>query len=84
MELADVLGLTSGILTSIRFLPQVHKTLKMRETRDISVWFLIIVAAQAILLMFYGYVKPDRWILYMNVVPGICSFILLYFKWRYR
>lgn len=84
MELVDVLGLTSGILTSIRFLPQVHKTYKMRETRDISLWFLIIVTAQAILLMSYGYLKQDSWILYMNVTPGICSLVLLYFKLRYR
>lgn len=84
MELIDILGLTSGVLTSIRFLPQVHKTYRMRETRDISFWFLIIVAAQAISLIFYGYLKPDNWILFMNIMPGICSFVLLYFKWRYR
>ena len=84
MKFIDILGLLAGILTSIRFIPQVHKTYKMRETMDISLWFLIIVTLQAIFLMLYGFLKPDNWILFMNILPLACSLMLLYYKWRYK
>jgi uncharacterized protein with PQ loop repeat len=43
MEYYQIFGIIAGILTSIRFLPQLYKTIKIKETRDLSLWFLIIV-----------------------------------------
>jgi MtN3 and saliva related transmembrane protein len=79
-----IFGVVGGILTSIRLMPQVHKSLKMKETRDLSLWFLIILFFQALLLIFYGLTKPDSFIVYMNILPLICSVILLWLKNKYK
>ena len=83
MESSTYLGIIAGILTSIRLLPQVYRSLRIKETRDISVWFLIILFFQALFLIFYGISKPDNLIVYMNILPLLCSIILLILKVHY-
>ena len=78
--LAVVFGVIAGILTSIRLLPQLYQSLKHRKTRDISIWFLIILFFQAFFLILYGLTKPDDLIVYMNVLPLVCIVVLLYLK----
>ena len=83
MESSTYIGIIAGILTSIRLLPQVYRSLRIKETRDISVWFLIILFFQALFLICYGISKPDNLIIYMNILPLLCSIILLFLKVRY-
>jgi MtN3 and saliva related transmembrane protein len=81
--LSTLIGIIAGILTSIRLIPQVIKSHRMRETRDLSLWFLILLLLQAIFLMWYGIIKPDAIIVAMNVLPLLCSIYLIYLKRRY-
>jgi MtN3 and saliva related transmembrane protein len=81
--LSTLFGIIAGLLTSVRLLPQVYKSFKIKETRDLSTWFLIILFFQALFLIFYGIAKPDKLIIYMNIIPLICSIILLVLKIRY-
>ena len=81
--LETIFGISAGILTSIRLLPQVYKSVKIKETRDISPLLLIFLFFQAILLLCYGITKPDMFIFYMNISPLICSVVLLYIKHKY-
>lgn len=82
--ITNILGITAGVLGSIRLIPQVFKSLRTKHTRDLSVVFIIIVLFQSLFLVLYGIAKPDVFILYGNFVPLICSVILLYLKWKYR
>ena len=82
--LETIFGITAGILTSIRLIPQVYRSFKIKETRDISFWFLIILFLQALFLILYGATKPDALIVYMNIIPLICSVILIYLKLKYK
>lgn len=82
--ITNILGITAGVLGSIRLIPQVYKSLRTKHTRDLSVVFIIIVLFQSLFLVLYGIAKPDVFILYGNFVPLICSVILLYLKWKYR
>lgn len=81
--LSTIFGVIAGILTSIRLLPQAYKSFKIKETKDLSTWFLIILLFQALFLILYGITKPDKLIVYMNFIPLICSIILLVLKLRY-
>ena len=81
--LETIFGISAGILTSIRLLPQVYKSVKIKETREISLLLLIFLFFQAILLLCYGITKPDMFIFYMNISPLICSVILLHLKHKY-
>lgn len=82
--ITNILGITAGVLGSIRLIPQVYKSLRTKHTRDLSVVFIIIVLFQSLFLVLYGIAKPDVFILYGNFVPLICSVILLYLKWKYK
>lgn len=76
----SVFGVLAGILTSIRFLPQVYLSLTTKDTRSLSLLFLIITFSQAYFLILYGITKPDYLITAMNVLPLICTGILIYLK----
>ncbi len=82
--LETIFGVIAGVLTSIRLLPQVYRSLKIKETRDLSLSFLIILFFQAVFLILYGITKPDDIILYMNIAPLVCSMILIHLKLKYK
>lgn len=81
---AEIYSLIAGILTSIRLIPQLIKSVRTKSTTDLSLYFLIILFFQAVFLMLYGLSKPDMAILYMNILPLLCSIILLYLKYKFR
>lgn len=84
MEYAQIFGIIAGTLTSIRFIPQLIKTIRIKETRDLSLWFLIIVFFQALFLILYGLEVSDNYIVNMNILPFICSIGLLFYKFKYK
>lgn len=84
MHYSEFFGIVAGILTSIRFIPQVYLTIKIKETRDLSLLFLVIVFFQSLFLIFYGLTIADRFITIMNIAPLICSVILLFYKIKYK
>lgn len=84
MDWVTVFGVASSIFTSFRFIPQVYQSLTTKKTRDLSRIFLIFVSLQSIFLMLYGIAKPDYFVLYMNVLPLICTLTLLYLKFKYH
>ncbi len=78
--LANIFGTIAGILTSIRLIPQVYKSIKTKHTRDLSTAFLVIIFLQAGFLILYGITKPDMLILWGNIVAFICTIILIILK----
>jgi MtN3 and saliva related transmembrane protein len=83
MEWATVFGIIASVFTSIRFLPQVYKSIKTRQTRDLSLTFLSFVSAQSVFLILYGITKPESFVLYMNIFPLICAVYLIILKLKY-
>jgi len=78
------LGITAGILNTIRLLPQVWKSWTTKKTRDLSGYFVAILFLQSVFIILYGIYKPDHIILWTNVSPLICSVILARFKMKYE
>jgi MtN3 and saliva related transmembrane protein len=78
------LGITAGILNTIRLLPQVYKSWTTKMTRDLSGYFVAILFLQSVFIILYGFYKPDHIILWTNVSPLICSVILAKFKMKYK
>ena len=48
--LANIFGTIAGILTSIRLIPQVYKSIKTKHTRDLSTAFLVIIGSVKLFL----------------------------------
>jgi len=78
------LGIVAGVLNTIRLLPQVYKSWKTKQTRDLSGYFVAILFLQSIFIILYGIYKPDHIILWTNISPLICSVVLARFKMKYK
>ena len=71
-----MIGLAAGTLTSIAAIPQVVKTFRSRNVRDISIWQPILLAFGVALWMIYGIIIEDLPLIVANIIPLICNVIL--------
>lgn len=82
IQLFQIFGIIAGFFTSIRFIPQVIKIIRIKKARDISLWFLIFVFLQSLFLILYGWFLPEKdyYIILMNIIPIFCVAIILFYK----
>lgn len=83
MEIITILGLLAGALTTISFIPQVMKTWKFKETKDISLLMYIIFFTGILLWFSYGVLIDNTPIIVANGVSLVLVFIVLSLKIRY-
>jgi len=83
VEMITVLGLLAGTLTTISFIPQVIKTWKYKETKDISLLMYIIFFTGILLWFSYGILINNTPIIIANGVSLVLVFIVLALKIRY-
>jgi uncharacterized protein with PQ loop repeat len=79
----EFFGILAGVLNTIRLAPQVYKSWTTKKTEDLSGYFLLILFLQSVCLISYGLLKPDNYIIYMNISPLLCSVILAKLKLKY-
>ena len=78
-----ILGLLAGALTTISFVPQVMKTWKFKETKDISLLMYVIFFTGILLWFSYGILIDNTPIIVANGVSLVLVFIVLLLKIRY-
>ena len=83
MEAVTILGFTAGMLTTLSFLPQVIKTLKLKETKDISLWMYVILCTGVFSWLIYGLLIRDLPIIAANSISFILASIILFYKIKY-
>ncbi len=83
MEPILILGLTAGALTTFALLPQVIKTLKLKETKDISLLMYIILCTGIALWLIYGLFIEDIPVIAANTISLALSLTILFSKIRY-
>ena len=78
----NLVGYLAGILTLIGYLPQTVKTIRTRQTKDLSLLTFLIIGTSAVLWTVYGYSydKPAIW--FTNGVVAVCSIIITMIKLR--
>lgn len=79
-----ILGFVAGTLTTLSFLPQVHKAWRTKRCDDLSSTMLLVFALGIALWMFYGLLLRDRPIIVANAVTLALVLALLALKARYR
>ena len=79
-----ILGLVAAGLTTVAFVPQVHKTWKTKSAKDLSLGMYLIFTSGVILWLIYGILKSDIPIIAANVVTLSLTIVLLYFKIFYK
>ena len=78
-----IIGLIAGTCTTISFLPQVIKTIKIKETKDISISMYIVLATGMLLWMTYGILIKDLPVILANSISFILAAIVLILKIKY-
>jgi len=81
--LETIFGSIAAVLATVRLLPQVYKTIQMKNTSGLSIWYLILLFLQSLFLILYGVVKPDPYIVMMNIIPILSATVLLDLKYKH-
>ena len=84
MKITTLLGLIAATLTTLSFVPQVVKTWKIKETRDISLSMFVMLAICIVLWTVYGFIIQDLPVILANCVSFILTAIIIFFKVRYK
>lgn len=84
MQLTTVLGFVAGTLTTLSFLPQVHKALRTKRCDDLSLTMLLAFAGGVSLWMVYGLFLRAAPIIAANAVTLTLVLTLISLKARYR
>ena len=79
-----ILGFAAGTLTTLSFVPQVHKAWRSKRCDDLSLSMLLAFGAGVLLWLIYGVVLRKSPIIVANAVTLALILVLLTLKLRYR
>ena len=83
MDTIVLIGYIAGTLTTASFVPQVIRSCKLKETRDISLAMLVLFACGVILWTVYGVWIGSLPIIVANIVTLCLILFLLWMKIRF-
>ena len=78
--LTEAIGTLAAILTTASFLPQAIKTMKSKNTRDISLLMYVCFVSGVFLWTIFGILIKTRIIVIANAVTLVLSGIILIIK----
>ncbi len=79
----SIIGLVAGACTTLSLLPQVIKSIKTKETKDLSLYMFILLAAGLLLWIIYGVLINAVPIILANLFTLVLTIIVLFFKIKY-
>ncbi|MGN6615707.1 MAG: SemiSWEET transporter [Ilyomonas sp.] len=79
-----IIGLIAGILTSLSMLPQLIKTVRLKQAGDVSPAMLIVLICGVAIWVFYGVIRKDLPIILTNSFSFLLNVSMLYFQRRYK
>ncbi len=77
---ATTIGLVAGALTSFAAVPQVLRTWRTRQARDLSIWQPVILTVGMLLWLVYGLLLKDIPLIVANLFSIICYLVLIGMK----
>ncbi len=84
MDGITIVGFLAAFCTTISFLPQVIKIIKIKETKDISFLMYAILIGGISLWIIYGISKQDVPVIVANVITFVLATTVLILKIKYR
>lgn len=76
-------GYAAACLTTLAFLPQVIKTIKLKKTDEISLVMYILFCTGVLFWLIYGILVHDIPVLAANAVTLSLAVIILFFKLKF-
>lgn len=80
MDYAIMLGLVAGAMTTGSTIPQVHKIIKSKSSRDVSTLFFLFMAGGMLLWLVYGILRADLVIVLWNSISLCLCLVILSLK----
>ena len=84
MDTIVIVGYIAGALTTLSFVPQVLRSWRLKETRDLSLAMLLLFALGVSLWAIYGFWIMSWPIIAANSITLIFILFLLWLKFRYH
>jgi MtN3 and saliva related transmembrane protein len=84
MNYFELIGLIAGTLTTISFIPQVHKSFKTKGVKDFSWLYLLIFGTGVFFWFIYGLSLNSIPIILANIVTFILVLSLVFMKVKYK
>lgn len=82
MTPTEIIGAVAATLTTIAFIPQVHKVLVYRDTHSLSLGMYVIFTIGVVLWGIYGYMREDWVIVAANGIVAVLCMAILVMKLR--
>jgi uncharacterized protein with PQ loop repeat len=83
MTAAGIIGILVGVVSIVYNLPFTYRIVKNGSARDVDSFFLLMRILGVILYIAYGVLIIDYYIIAANIVPMICTVIIVTVKIRY-
>ena len=84
MKITTLIGLIAATITTLSFIPQLIKTWKLKETKDISLLMFVTLGVGIILWIIYGFLLWDLPLILANSITFIFVLVILFFKFKYK
>jgi MtN3 and saliva related transmembrane protein len=82
-NLAELIGIVAGLLTTVAFLPQAVKIWRSKSAKDVSLAMFVCFCAGIALWVIYGFMLGALPVILANVVTLCIAATILVFKIRY-
>ena len=82
-NLAELIGIIAGLLTTVAFLPQAVKIWRSKSAKDVSLAMFLCFCAGIVLWVIYGFMLGALPVILANVVTLCIAATILVFKIRY-
>ena len=76
----EITGLAAGVLTAASMLPQLIKTIKTKEVKELSIYIFILLIAGTGLWAYYGVLKKDCPLIITNAFSFLLNSVMLGLK----
>jgi MtN3 and saliva related transmembrane protein len=82
-DVVDVIGYAAATMTTISFLPQLIRVVKLKSARDISLGMFLIFSAGTLGWLVYGVLSHSAPVWIANAVTLVLSMSILLLKLKY-
>ncbi len=84
MEKLRFIGLAAALFTSTGFIPQIIKSLKTKQVKDVALTTLLFTAVGCSLWTVYGFVIRDIIVIAANSVTAFSVIFLMFLKFFFK
>lgn len=77
MSITPYIGYFAAVMGTVCWLPQILKTLRTREVRDLSLWTNLMILMTVTLWLVYGFLLGDLPIIVANLFSVSCVSVIV-------